>query len=471
MRSVGAWLLFLPCALAANLTTFTYSPSSSLASNIGISAIAVDAAGNTYLTGTTYAGGITTTPGAFQSQISGGYCSVSPFPISCVHAFVIKLDPTGAVVFATYLGGSKNDIANAIAVDAQGNIYVAGSPSPDFPVTPGAAFTNPSGAAGFVAKLNPSGSRLVYATFIPAFEVKALALDPNGNAYIACGGPAFTPFPTTSGAFQVTPHSGNPTTVVVAKLNPSGSALIYATYLSGSGAGSQGGDSPESIAVDAAGNAFIAGSTRSTDFPVTPGAFQTTSPSPRSVFLTKLNAKGSGLIYSTYLGETNGYSSTVMVDAQGSAFVSGSTNSPAFPTTPGATTTGSGGIVSGFLTRFSADGASLIYSMILPTFNPSAALDVDSAGNAVVTGAASYANLPIGAGAFQSNYAGGTSDMYVARFTPDGKLSGSTYLGGSLEDFAQLIAMGANGSVIIAGSMSPPPARPASSGHWLPYRD
>jgi Beta-propeller repeat len=349
--------------------------SSSLASNIGISAIAVDAAASTYITGTTFAGGITTTPGAFRSQISGGYCSVSPFPISCVHAFVIKLDPRGGVVFATYLGGSKNDFARAIAVDPQGNVYVAGQPSPDFPVTPGAAFTNPAGGATFVAKLNPSGSQLVYSTFIPTIEITALALDADGNVYVAGGAPTNASFPTTPGAFQVSPKAGSLSAGAVAKLNASGSALIYATYLSGSGAGSQGGDSPESIAVDAAGNAFIAGSTRSTDFPVTSGAFQTTSPSPRSVFLTKLNPQGTGLVYSTYLGETHGYASSVKVDAQGSAFVSGSTNSTAFPTTPGATTSGAGGVVSGFLTRFSADGSSLIYSMVLPTFNPSAGLE------------------------------------------------------------------------------------------------
>ncbi len=471
-RLVAALLLAATSGLAQNAPTFTYS------SQVQILAIATDSASNTYLTGTAQPGAIATTPGAFQSQDnSTGICEIvfPGVPISCIGSFVEKLDPTGAVVFATYLSGSGDTTATAIAVDQQGNVYVGGRTSPQvgiantFPVTPGAAFTN--SGAGFIVKLNPSGTQLVYSTFIPA-GVGALAVDLEGNVYFTSTefGPAF---PTTPGAFQVSPKSStNLFPSIVAKLNASGSELVYATYLSGS-ATMNGGDDLASIAVDDAGDAFITGSTFSPDFPVTPGAFLTTNPGAPafaflngnpSVFLTKLNPQGSGLVFSTFLGE--GGARFVKLDAQGTAFLGGSTNPLAalFPTTPGANTSTSGN-VAGFLTRLSADGTSLIYSTYLSTgFSIGVALDVDSAGNAVVAGTAAssgypndpYMNLPVGVGAFQPGYAGGTSDVYVERFTPEGRFAGATYLGGSQADGASLIAFAPNGSVVIAGSTQSP---------------
>jgi len=454
--------------LAQNAPTFTYS------SQVQILAIATDSASNTYITGTAQPGAIATTPGAFQSQDnSTGICEIvfPGVPISCIGSFVEKLDPTGAVVFATYLSGSGDTIATAIAVDQRGNVYVGGRTSPQvgiantFPVTPGAAFTNPG--PGFIVKLNPSGTQLVYSTFIPA-SVGALAVDLEGNAYFTGStglGPAF---PTTPGAFQVSPKSStNSFPSIVAKLNASGSALVYATYLSGSGT-MNGGDDLTSIAVDAAGDAFITGSTFSPDFPVTPGAFLTTNPGAPvfaslngnpSAFLTKLNPQGSGLVFSTFLGE--GGARFVKLDAQGTAFLGGSTNPLAalFPTTPGANTSTSGNVAA-FLSRVSADGSSLIYSTYLSAgFSTGTTLDVDSAGNAVVAGTASssgypndpYMNLPVGVGAFQPGYAGGTSDVYVERFTPEGQFAGATYLGGSQQDQGGLIALAPNGSVVITG--------------------
>ncbi len=458
MKFSGAWLLFVPCILAASVPTFTYS-----LSGVQITAIATDAPGNTYIAGTTIDATIATTPGAFQTQpTAAGMCGFTPTfgtPLFCNDSFVVKLDPTGAVVFATYLGGNGDTTANAIAVDRQGNVYVAGTTSAGpnstntFPVTPGAAFTDPGQArSGFVAKLNPSGSQLVYSTFIPNAYILALALDLDGDAYVTGYGSASS-FPTTAGAFQVSPKASNSFPGIVARLNASGSALVYATYLSGSGT-PNGNDYLNSIAVDAEGNAFIAGSTRSTDFPVTSGAFLTSSPGTVSVFLTKLNPQGSGLVYSSYLGESAGYNATVRLDAQGTAFVAGSTPSANFPTTPGAMTRGTG-VISGFLTHFSADGSSLIYSTYIPTFSfPVAALDVDNAGNAVVVGATTYSNLPVGEGAFQPEYGGGHSDVYVAKFTPEGRLSASTYLGGPRDDSASLVAFGPNGSVVVAGFVS-----------------
>ena len=166
MRVTPVLLFLAPCAIAANQPTFTYA----VPANTTVAAMAVDAAGNTYLTGSTTSTRFPATAGALQTQFSGGICVVIPafhggqlmFP--CVDAFVIKLDPAGNVLFATYFGGNGNETgASAICVDASGNVYLAGTTGPNtvsqpatFPVTPGAAFTNLSGG-GFVAKLNSTG--------------------------------------------------------------------------------------------------------------------------------------------------------------------------------------------------------------------------------------------------------------------------------------------------------------------------
>ncbi len=410
--------------------------------------------------------GLFATPGALQTQDNAGTCftgsgtGISTY--QCDAAFVVKLDPAGALLFATYLGGNGSTLGTAIAVDQQSNVYIAGLTSANsdgantFPVTPGAAFTDPATGTAFVVKLNPSGSQLLYSTYIPATLVMAgLAVDPGGNAYITGTVSYETSFPTTAGAFQVVPNPANTQYPgFIAKLNASGSALAYATYLSGSGVAQGGADSLNAIAVDAAGDAFITGSTMSADFPVTPGAFRTTNPGQQSVFLSKLNPQGSGLLYSTYLGQGNGTS--VKLDAQGTAFVAGTANPANFPTTPGGVVAGGG-----FLTRFSADGSSLIYSILGPSpvsviGGVFVGLDVDAAGDASITGTATSGDLPVGVGAFQPEYSGGSSDVYVARFLPDGQLAGATYLGGSDGGTAAGIALGPNGSVVVAGFAAAP---------------
>src|SRR5260370_20085518 len=199
--------------------------------------------------------------------------------IPCADAFVIKLDPAGNVLFATYFGGNGSQTgASAICVDASGNVYLAGTTGPNtvsqpdtFPVTAGAAFTNLAGG-GFVAKLNSSGTALVYSTLLPvnppalAMQQRAVAMtiDAAGEAYIATTTAGPLVFPTTPGAFQPAPPASPLGSGVVAKLNASGSALLYATYLSGNGL-----SIPQGIALDAAGDAFVVGFTQAADFPVT----------------------------------------------------------------------------------------------------------------------------------------------------------------------------------------------------------
>src|ERR1039457_6033120 len=357
----------------------------------------------------------------------------------------------GTFLFATYFGGNGSQtVASAICVDASGNVYLGGTTFPNtvsqpdtFPVTAGAAFTNVADGFGFGAKLNSSGTALVYSTLLPVNppalampQAMALAIDTAGEAYIATTTAGALAFPTTPGAFQSSPPASPFGSGVVAKLNASGSALLYATYLSGNGL-----SIPQGIAIDAAGDAFVAGFTQAADFPVTPGAFQTGYfPSAEYMeFVTKLKPQGTGLVYSTFLGATRNYASEVKVDAQGGAYV----------LAQGGAELSSGG----YLSHLSADGSALIYSTYLPTTNKFD-LDLDSAGSAFVAGAAGYALLAASPGAFQSGFEGSLANAYAAKFTPDGESAGATYAGPLQTGATPLIAVAPNGAIVLAEQTS-----------------
>ncbi len=423
--------------------TFTFSVGTTCtdclsAKEFQINAVATDAAGNTYLTGYVNSPAFPVTPNAFQSTLTKSVCVGVPtyFP-PCSDAVVVKLDPYGNIVWATYLGGNGNDSGTAIAVDGDGNVYVAGTTWPDagfdlntFPVTAGAPFGPPPARDGsaFISKLSADGSSLIYSTFLPggAYSslVAAMTIDSSGMAYVAYqSDPALT-VPTTPGAFQpVAQNAGGPGVVV--KLNAAGSALEYATYLSGSGQrGTQ--DFPLSIAVDGAGNAVVAGYTGGTSFPVTPGAWQTVDPDPGAAtgFVSKLNAGGTALIYSTYFG---GGATAVELDSNGNAYVLGADGPPGIPV----------------LAELSADGSSVVYLTQVPG---AAGMALDPVGNAYVVGTNPSASATV----------------FVERFAPGGVPSGMETLGGpavyqpgatySINDSANAIAVAPNGSVVISGT-------------------
>jgi hypothetical protein len=357
--------------------------------------IALDSAGNAYVTGNTNSTDFPVT----VNQFTAGE-----------HAFVLRLGTTGNIVYSTALAGDGLDIGNAIATDASGAAYVAGVTfSTNFPVTAGSYKTTASGGGdAFVAKLSSTG-QVSYATYLGGISydfATALAVDALGNAFVG-GNTMSTDFPVTPGAYA-SAFAGVEDAFVV-KLNPAGSSLVYATYLGGSGS-----DYLTGLAVDAAGNCYVTGSTGSHDFPITPGAFSTTRGSVSfngSGFLTKLNATGNSLLYSTFLGGSiNAAGQAVAVDSSGSAYVAGDSESIDFPTTPGALKALSTFEVSNccgadmFLSKVAVDGTALLYSTLLGggAGGPKA-LALDGSGGVYIVGVAAGLSYPTTAGAFQTS--------------------------------------------------------------------
>jgi hypothetical protein len=446
--------------------------------------IVVDSAGNAYVVGTTYSTNFPVTDEAFQSTnnsaLAGHGSSV----------FVSKVNPSGtALVYSTYLGGSGSnsggDFGYGIALDSANNAYITGATySTDFPATCGAFQTsNPSTTSGvttgFVAKLDSTGSGLGYSTYLggsgngltPARGdvAQAIAVDTSGDAYVT--GYTFSPnFPTTDAAFQ-TKLLGNATTsnAFITKLNPGGTALAYSTYLGGSGTNGQG-DYGNAVALDSSGDAYIAGSAASTNFPVTTGSFQTTMNGSQNAFVTELNPVGSDEVYSTYLGGNGGDSATaIALDRKGFVYVAGNTSSSNFPLTSDAlegaqigTDFGvqGAGAAGAFVTKLNVDGTALEYSTYLEGGNTTVTgLAVDTTGAAFIAGAAPTTAEGIFWG-FEATPDAlptptGANAAFLVKLDPSATVFNyATLLGGSSNDGATALALDAAGNVYLTGSAS-----------------
>jgi hypothetical protein len=399
----------------------------------------------------------------------------------------LTIDPV--LVYSTYLGGSVTDSAYAIAVDSSGSAYVAGSTqSTNFPVT-SAAFQNTNkasngGATAFITKLDPTGTTVIYSTYLGGSQgdgAAGIAVDSSGNAYVT-GATGSTDFPVTSGAFQTTKKSTGVVTAFVTKLNPTGSALVYSTYLGGShgdGIGGPQGDAAAGVAVDSAGDAYVTGSTGSVDFPVTTGAFQITNRALfGTAFVTELNPTGTALVYSTYLGgEFSDAANGIAVDPSGSAYVTGSTQSYGFPVTNGAlqASSTSADVGDGFVTKLNPTGSDLVFSTYLGgrscgflTYiyglicgTGPAGIAVDSSGGAYVTGWTEAIDFPVTNGAFQTTdqtiYGDPYSNVgtaFVTKFDPAGPVVYSTFLGGPTTARATAIAADSSGNAYVTGYTS-----------------
>ncbi|MFN0118907.1 MAG: SBBP repeat-containing protein, partial [Blastocatellia bacterium] len=314
----------------------------------------------------------------------------------------LVIDPV--LSWSTYLPGA--DTGQAIAVDAAGNVYVAGvADSAQFPATPGAFQTMPGrvGSDAFVAKFNPAGSALVYATYLGGGapdEATGIVVD-NAGVVIVTGQTNSTNFPTTAGAYQT--RYGGTTDAFVTKLNAAGAALVWSTYLGDTGEESMSGST--GLALDSAGNVLVAGATRGV-FPTTAGALQRQTGGEVDAFVTKLNAAGTALIWSTYLGGVFTDAATALaVDGAGNVVVAGGTDSWNFPVTAGAFQPNYGGDdVDGFVARINATGTALLSSTYLGGNDVDLVrgMSPDGAGNAWLTGMTLSTNFPVTPGALQT---------------------------------------------------------------------
>jgi hypothetical protein len=356
--------------------------------------------------------------------------------------YVAKLDRTGThIIYATYLGSPGQDEIQAATVDARGHLYISGFAANGFPTTPGAFDTTFNGAGdAFVAELSADGSRLLYSTFIGGSSTEgagALALNHDGSVMIT-GGTGSPDFPTSAGAIGSTFHGGTgtfddvPADAFAAKLDPSGSRLVYSTYLGGSA-----DDGGSSVALDHAGNAYYAGFTASPEFPTTPGALKTSLEPGTTLngFVTKLDPAGR-LKWSTYLGG-NGRDSAwgIGVDSSRHVYVSGSTIG-AFPVTASAAQPAFGGARDWFVTRLDRSGSSLDWATYLGGSDYdglSPTLRVDQWGHADVVGPTASTDFPTTPNAFQPANAGGL-DLGIVQLDRNGRLLFSSYLGGSGDD-------------------------------------
>lgn len=365
----------------------------------GARGIAVDSSGAAYVTGYTTSTNFPTA-NALQGTFGG---TIEKQFFAFGDAFVAKLNPAGsALLYSTYLGGKGDEVGHGIAVDSSGDAYVTGeTTSADFP-TVHSLQSNTNMDAAFVAKLNPSGSALLYSTYLGGNQGgssnagNGIAVDSSGAAYVT-GQTNATDFATTTSAFQRA--SGGDYDAFVTKLNPAGSALIYSTYLGGAQK-----DFGNGIAVDSSGVAHVTGATAMipfsnsyNDFPTAnalQGAFST---GVENAFVTALNAAGSALIYSTFLGGGPfDFGSGIAVDSSGDAYVVGNTDSSHFPTANAIQESYGGGDFDAFVTKLNPAGA-LFYSTYLGGTgrDDGRGIAVDSLGNAYVTGQTGSTDFPM----------------------------------------------------------------------------
>ena len=469
------------------------------AGNEAARALGLDSSGNIYIAGYTTTINLPVPRNAAQSAYGGQTTN-----LMTGDAFVAKFSPSGTLLYLTYLGGSGDDVASAIAVDAAGNAYVTGyTNSGNFPVSNGAAQGNNRGGGGntivtfgdaFVTKIGPNGDKILYSTYLGGSRDElglGIAVNSAGEAYVT-GTTLSANFPVTPGVVRTSfaGSGGQPVTDLnapffiagdgfVAKLNSTGTQILFATYLGG-----KLDDTPTSIAVDSAGNIFVAGATLSSDFPTTPSAVQPQyhnhdeSQNPffflGDGFLTKLAPKADSIIYSTYLGGTGDDSITALaLDATGAAYVTGTTSSPDFPTTANAFQRGNAGplfnnsaervVGDAFVAKVSPSGGSLVFSTYLGGARDDAAYGIALGpdGSIYVTGQTASTNFPASPDAAQARMAGSGGqntngddwgDAFLAILSADGtKITYGTYLGGSMDDTAQGVAVDASGRVYVTG--------------------
>ena len=482
--------------------TLTYATYLGGSDNESSRGVAVDASGNFYVTGFTFSLDLPHTGGSFQPSYHGGSFQAD----TGGDAFVAKYSPAGALLYLTYLGGKGDDVGSAIAVDSTGNAYVTGyTSSTDFPTVKGSYQTTfggqgadrnlPAFGDAFVAKLNPTGTALVYSTYLGGSgdeKGAAIVVDSTGSAYVG-GATLSSNFPTKN-AYQSTykGFGGNPNLCdacgplinfgdgFIARLTPDGTGLVFSTYLGGAF-----DDAVTALALDGSGNVYAGGTTLSTDFP-TLGAYQSkyggaASDTAQPViktgdgFVAKFDSTGK-LVYSTYLGGSGDDAvMAIAADAAGAAYVTGFTTSSNFPVSSNAAqrtfagppgVTGIKGFAWGdaFVAKLAPSGSSLAWATYLGGSDDDAgmAIALDAGGNVIVGGFANSTNLKVTADAQQKafggtngppNFSDPSGDAFLAKVSSDGaSFLYLSYYGGNASDAITALALDGQGNVIVGGT-------------------
>src|SRR3990172_7144934 len=368
------------------------------------------------------------------------------------------IDP---LLASTFLGGSYDEVGNSLTLDTSGNVYVTGATmSTDFPTTSGAYDTSFNGFNDiFVSKLNSGLTSLLASTFLGGAVYdwgSSLTLDTSGDAYVT-GETASTDFPTTSGAYD-TSFNGYYDDVFVSKLNGGLTSLLASTFLGGSG-----DDYGDSLALDTSGNVYVTGATDWTDFPTTPGAYDTSynggNWNGNDVFVSKLSGDLTSLLASTYLGGTAGESGrSIATDTRGNVYVTGYTYSSNFPTTIEAydTSYNGGPYTDAFISKLNSGLTSLLASTFLGGSNggDGESLTLDTSGNVYVTGYTESTDFPTTSGAYDTSFNGGYwGDVFVSKLNSGlTSLLASTFLGGLGIDSSKSLTLDTSGNVYVTGS-------------------
>jgi hypothetical protein len=449
--AVGRYDRTRPLVIDPVLLYSTFFGGTGLDQGLGIT---VDGSGNAYIAGYTDSASFPGSAGSSLQSTGGGYTD----------AFVTKINAAGtAVVYSTFLGGDgDNEYAMDIAVDGSGNAYITGQTnSSNFPGVSGGSI-QPSFAGGvndaFVTKINAAGSAIVYSTYLGDSDEEigiALAVDGSGNAYVT-GTTASTSFPGVNGSSIQPSHAGGYYDLFATKINAAGSAITWSTFLGGSGE-----DVVSDILVDGSGNALVTGYTDSTAFAGVNGS--SLQPSfgggVYDAFITKINAAGSAITWSTYLGGSDyDYGAGIALDSSGNVVVSGGTASTSFPGVSGGSLQSSNaGAHDAFITKINGSATSIVWSTFLGgndyDFLPNGALGLDSSNN-VYIGGATYSTTFNGVTgtSMQPSNAGGTTDSYVAKVNAAGTSIGyATFLGGTNDDNILALTTDASGNVYATG--------------------
>lgn len=411
-------------------------------------AITVDAGGSAYVTGFTTSNQFSATAGPFLAGLRGEG-----------DVFVVKLAPDGRTAqYLAFFGGSQPDYGTAIAIDAAGRAHIAGyTSSTDFPATPGAFRTTYGGgfADAFLVELNAAGTAIEYATFFGGENIDkayALAVDRAGAVYLA-GETHSADLPTTEQSIDRA--YGGAGDAFVVKFNPAGLGLDFSAFIGG-----REPDSATGLALDTLNNVYLAGHTRSLDFPTTEGSFDPYHNGLTDGFVLKLAADGRHLDYATLLGgQQNDQANALAVDSVGSVYVTGETISVDFPHTTNAFNKQAAQGYNAFAARLNPAGTQLLYSTFLggDGGDRGHTIAIDALGRAFVAGTSYSANFPTTRDSLKIAGQSSHADVFVTRLGPEGQsLEYSSLLGGSLSEEGLGIAIDGGGGVYVTGATRSP---------------